>query len=112
VSEGTSTMNEEHVALVALLRTRPNRLTWRKLTNEALECGSASAVWSYYNPDQLIPSPEATAAPEDAAKDLVQLENSGLQFISVLDKEFPWALAAQSRHQRSSQMRSRQRVLG
>ena len=71
-------MNEEHAALVALLRTRPNKLTWRKLTDEVLERNSASAVWSSYNPDQLIPAPEATTALEQAAKDLADWKSSGL----------------------------------
>jgi DNA processing protein len=85
-------MNEEHVALVALLSTRPNKLTWRKLTEEVLERGSATAVWLEHNPDQLIPSPDATAALVQAAKDLAEWTESGLQFISVLDKEFPQRL--------------------
>ena len=85
-------MNEEHAALVALLRTRPNGLTWRKLTEEVLECGSTRAVWTHYNPDQLFPSPEATAALEEAVKDLTEWESCGLRFISALDKEFPQRL--------------------
>lgn len=85
-------MNEEHAALIALLRTRPNGLGWQKLTEEVLSYGSASAVWNYYNPDQLIPSPDATAALEQAAKDLAAWESKGLRFLSVLDKEFPQRL--------------------
>lgn len=85
-------MNDEHEALVALLRTRPNELTWRKLAHEVLGRGSAGAVWSSYNPDQLIPSPEATTALEEAATDLADWKSSGLRFISVLDDEFPQRL--------------------
>ena len=34
----------EHAALVALLRTRPEKLTWRKLTDRVLADGSAVDV--------------------------------------------------------------------
>ena len=46
-------MNHEQIALVALLRTRPDGLSWPKLTEEVLEYGSAAAVWERHNPDQL-----------------------------------------------------------
>jgi hypothetical protein len=35
----------EHAAFVALLRTRPDKLTWRKLTDRVLADGSAVDVW-------------------------------------------------------------------
>lgn len=85
-------MNQEHAALIALLRTRPNGLNWRKLTEQVLEYGSAYEVWDYFNPPQLIPSPEAEAALEGAEADLVTWRRDGLRFISVLDKEFPQRL--------------------
>jgi DNA processing protein len=85
-------MSQEHAALVALLRTRPNKLTWRKLTEEVLETGSAHAVWMNYNPEQLIPSPETELALSHAARDLAHWESIGLRFISVLDKDFPQRL--------------------
>jgi DNA processing protein len=85
-------MNHEQIALVALLRTRPDGLSWPRLTEEVLEYGSALAVWERYNPDQLIPSPTATAALAEADADLLKWEREGLQFISVLDKAFPQRL--------------------
>ncbi|MCF6391674.1 DNA-processing protein DprA [Mycobacterium sp. MBM] len=85
-------MNHEQVALVALLRTRPGRLTWPQITEEVLACGSAVAVWERYNPEQLIPSPTATAALSEAESDLQRWEREQLCFISVLDKEFPHRL--------------------
>lgn len=89
---GDQTMNKEHAALVALLRARPEGRNWRALTEDVLERGSASEVWEYYNPEQLIPSPSATAALEDAEADLLKWERAGLKFVSVLDKEFPQRL--------------------
>jgi DNA processing protein len=85
-------MNQEHAALVALLRMRPNKLTWRKLTEEVLQTGSAQAVWMNYNPEQLIPSPDAEFALSRAARDLAHWESIGLRFISVLETDFPQRL--------------------
>lgn len=85
-------MNEDHAALVALLRTRPSGLNWRKLTEEVLERGSAVAAWEFHNPAALIASPQAEAALRDARADLEAWQREGLQFISVLDKEFPQRL--------------------
>ena len=44
----------EHAALVALLRTRPNKLTWRKLTDRVLADGSAVDVWHTVHPETEI----------------------------------------------------------
>ena len=91
-ANGRREMNQEHVALVALLRTRPEKLTWRKLTEQVLDAGSAHAVWMDHNPEQLIPSPDAELALLHAARDLAHWESIGLRFISVLDADFPQRL--------------------
>jgi DNA processing protein len=91
-AEGQPEMNQEHAALIALLRTRPNGLSWRKLTEQVLEFGSACAVWDFFNPPQLIPSPNAEAALNEANTDLEAWVHASLRFISVLDKEFPQRL--------------------
>lgn len=85
-------MNHEHAALIALLRSGPNGLTWRKLTEQVLESGSARDVWDHFNPPQLIPSPQGEAALSAAEADLAAWARDGLRFISVLDKEFPQRL--------------------
>lgn len=85
-------MNHEQRALVALLRTRPGRLPWPRITEEVLEYGSAVTVWEQYHPELLIPSPTAAAALEEAEADLRTWERDGLHFMSVLDKEFPQRL--------------------
>ena len=82
-------MNDEQVALVALLRTRPSGLSWPKLTEAVLAHGGAAAVWEYHHCEQLIPSPEASAALQDAETDLAAWEREGLRFLSVLDEDFP-----------------------
>lgn len=85
-------MNEEHVALVALLRQRPEGLTWRKLTDQVLGRGSAVAVWERYNPPQLLPTPADGDPLAEAEADLDEWERDRMRFLSVLDKEFPQQL--------------------
>lgn len=85
-------MRDEHVALVALLRTRPEGLNWRKLTDEVLRYGSASMVWDHYNPMQLLPAADADAALADAHADLEAWDRAGLAFLSAVDKDFPQRL--------------------
>ncbi|WP_179476210.1 DNA-processing protein DprA [Mycolicibacterium vinylchloridicum] len=85
-------MNEEHAALVALLRTRPEGLNWRRLTDEVLKYGSATAAWDYFNPLQLLPSANADEALAVARADLEAWERAGLTFLSAVDKEFPQRL--------------------
>ncbi|RZL22239.1 MAG: DNA-processing protein DprA [Rhodococcus sp. (in: high G+C Gram-positive bacteria)] len=85
-------MNFEHVALVALLRLRPGGLNWRKLTEQVLDYGSASAVWEFHTSQELLPSPDATHALFEAETDLARWRDQGLSFISILDDEFPQRL--------------------
>jgi DNA processing protein len=85
-------MKDEHAALVALLRTRPAKLSWRRLTEQVLDYGSAADVWALHNPDQLLPSEEALRTLDEARNDLNTWEDGGLKFISVLDAEFPQRL--------------------
>lgn len=85
-------MDLEHRALVALLQTRPGGLSWRKLTERVLECSSACEVWESFHPPQLISSPEEESALKAAEADLELWAEDGLQFISVLDKQFPQRL--------------------
>ncbi len=82
-------MNPEHAALVALLRSKPKKLTWSKLTSQVLESRSAISVWGHYNPDELIPSTEAAEALAVAEADLEGWDSDGLKFVSILDDEYP-----------------------
>lgn len=79
----------EHAALVALLRTRPNRLTWRRLTDRVLADGSAVDVWHTFHPEPLMPSENDKAALEESAAELGRWEREGLKFLSALDGSFP-----------------------
>jgi DNA processing protein len=79
----------ENAALVALLKTRPEKLTWRKLTDRILDNGSAIDVWHSFHPESLLPSDDDTAALEESAAALSRWEREGLTFLSALDSHFP-----------------------
>jgi len=82
----------EQAALVALLRTRPARLSWPEITAQVLEAGSAVAVWR-----RLVPPTLAGTAPDEtdrAAADLQQWASRGLMILTVLDAGYPARLRA------------------
>ena len=81
--------NAEHAALIALLKTRPEKLTWRKLTDRVLDNGSAIDVWHTLHPESLMPSEEDTAPLEESAEELSRWGGEGLTFLSALDSRFP-----------------------
>ncbi len=79
----------EHAALVALLRTRPEKLTWRRLTDRVLDNGSAVDIWHSFHPISLMPSEDDTTPLDESAADLSRWERQGLTFLSALDPSFP-----------------------
>lgn len=91
LDQGTEvvTMDAERIALVALLRLRPQKMTWSALTEQVLDTGSARAVFDTYFPPQLIEDPQVAEVWEQAGRDLQSWEADGLDFLSVLDPAFP-----------------------
>ena len=84
-----STSPEEHSALIALLRTRPQGLGWAELTQQMLQRGSAMDVLRSLTGDQLFLTSEQEAELESAARDLGGWAAEGLTFTSVLDNDYP-----------------------
>jgi DNA processing protein len=82
----------EHVALVALLQTRPGDAKWPELTAQVFEAGSAIAVWEAYAEATLMPHPSDIAALEAAEKDVAGWAESGLRFLTILDPSYPTRL--------------------
>jgi len=80
---------EEGAALVALLRTQPEKTSWRKLTDRILSCGSAVDVWHSFHPQKLIPEHADAVAIEEAADDLAGWDSQGFAFLAVLDPRYP-----------------------
>ena len=73
----------EQAALVALLRTRPERLTWAEITAQVLEAGSVLAVrCRRFSPALVGTAPDET---ERATADLQHWASRGLTVLTVLD---------------------------
>ena len=69
----------EHCALVALLRSLPKGVGWGKIADQVLERGSAVAVWEDSDGDTLLPRPEQAQALAlaDAARDIERWHSEG-----------------------------------
>jgi DNA processing protein len=81
--------NGERVALVALLRTRPEAMSWPEIATEVLEAGSALDVWHRLVPATLVNSPEVPDALEAAAQDMDAWTRQGNTLLSILDADYP-----------------------
>ena len=78
----------EYAALVALLRTRPAKMSWPTIAQEVAVVGSAIAVWETFAPVELLPAPGGS--PLELAKAEVDgWMERGLKFVSVLDRDYP-----------------------
>lgn len=79
---------DERAALVALLRTRPSKLTWSDITAEVAARGSALALWEELHPVGLFDNDDADAL-TDATRDLAGWRSAGLGFLTFRDREYP-----------------------
>ncbi len=75
-------------ALVALLRVRPDKLTWPEITTEVVEIGSAMDVWERHVPATLLGGTDEEALVQ-AAADIELWESQGHTFLTILDEEYP-----------------------
>ena len=82
-------MNDERVALVALLQTRPEGMSWPEITTEVLERGSALSVWHRLVPDALLSAPGQPDALESAAQDMDGWAKQGNTLVTILDSNYP-----------------------
>lgn len=78
----------EHAALVALLRTRPSRLSWPDITAEVAARGSAREFWDESHPASLFDD-EGSDALEEAARDIAGWRSANLGFLTFRDPEYP-----------------------
>lgn len=79
---------DERAALVALLRTRPNKLTWADITAEVSTRGSALAFWEDLHPAGLFDDGEADAL-ADAARDTAEWRSADFGFLTFRDDDYP-----------------------
>jgi DNA processing protein len=80
--------DDERAALVALLRTRPSRLTWPDITAEVSARGSARAFWDELHPAGLFDDVD-TDALADAARDITAWQSADLGFLTFRDHQYP-----------------------
>lgn len=80
-------IDDERAALVALLRTRPGKLTWADITGEVAARESAQAFWDEHHPAGLFDD-DSTALAE-AAQDIAAWRTEGLGFLTFRDPDYP-----------------------
>src|ERR1700721_3124411 len=81
--------SDEHAALVALLQTRPDGLSWPEIAAELLEVGSAVEVWERHAPAPALIDLPGDVTPESAAEDVRSWEARGYRLLSILDRDCP-----------------------
>ena len=84
-----ATADEERAALIALLQTRPQGVSWPEITAEVLETGSARAVWDKLRPATLMDIPGEADPLAEAAADLARWAAEGNTVLTVLDPRYP-----------------------
>ncbi len=85
----------ESIALLALLRLRPDGASWANIANDVQLEGSAVAVLNAVrdNSSTLVPDPAIQTEQERAESELAEWEAAGLDFISILSDRYPARLA-------------------
>lgn len=81
--------HQDHAALVALLRTRPQDLSWAEITAEVLEAGSALEVWQRLEPTALMGRPGESDPLEAAIHDIALWGKQGHILVTILDRRYP-----------------------
>ncbi len=82
-------VDQERVALFALLKIRPERMSWPELASEVAFLGTATAVLEERTAQGLLPDPAVVAALDEAAEELTTWEQQGLRLVTVLDTDYP-----------------------
>jgi DNA processing protein len=79
----------EQAALVALLRSRPDGLSWPEIAVELLETGSASEVWERHAPAPALIDLPDEITPDSVADDVRSWQALGYRLLSILDGDYP-----------------------
>ncbi|MDA8321022.1 MAG: DNA-processing protein DprA [Actinomycetota bacterium] len=86
-------MNEsrhaEQAALVALLRSRPEKMSWHEIASSVLERGSALGVWHDLVPAALLSVPGLPDPLATASEDLKRWAAGGCVIVTILDEDYP-----------------------
>ena len=80
----------ERGALVALLQDRPDGATWRQLTDEVANCGSAIAIYQHRVPEDLFGGASHEKKRFEQAAELIdEWEAEGIGVHTLFDDTFP-----------------------
>ena len=79
----------ERTALVALLRTRPDGLTWSQITTEVDRRASALALWTESHPPTLLDDGVEPPDIVEARRDIEAWQAAELGFLTFLDDAYP-----------------------
>ena len=80
---------DEQAALVALLRARPDGLSWPDIMGEVLESGSALDVWERHIVPALLAHPHEPDPMDQALIDLETWTGEGITTLTILDQDYP-----------------------
>lgn len=80
---------QEQAELVALLRERPDGLTWPQLASAVLEHGTAAQARAQLVQQDLFGDEEHDARIAQARRDVEDWASSGLQFWTIADERYP-----------------------
>jgi DNA processing protein len=86
---GTAWDDAERAALVALLRTRPDGLTWSQITIEVDARDSALALWRELHPADLFADDTEAPALVETARDIAGWAADQLGFLTFRDEDYP-----------------------
>jgi DNA processing protein len=84
--------DHERAALVALLRTRPDGLTWPEIAAEVAEARSAHAVWERRQVTDLFSGDESSDALTTALADVRSWQAADFRFSTFMDDGYPTRL--------------------
>jgi len=79
----------ERAALVALLRERPDQMTWQQIAMEVGERGSALSVWRDVRKPDLFDDGSTSPALDHAASDIAVWRATGAGLLTFLDADYP-----------------------
>lgn len=91
---GTAWDDAERAAFVALLRDRPDNLTWPQIMTEVDALSSALAFWEHTHPPNLLEDGSGSPRLAEAARDIAKWQADGLGFMTFLDESYPAQLRA------------------
>jgi DNA processing protein len=80
---------DEHAALVALLRSRLDGLSWPEIAAELLEIGSAREVWERHAPAPALIGLPDEITPDSVADEVRSWQARGYRLLSILDDDYP-----------------------